>query len=62
MGCGNSKDAQDTMSKPYDGPRTKVSSALVRPEDIVDFPEFPDQYNSDGLRNKIIKINIRWKF
>jgi creatine kinase/arginine kinase len=51
MGCGNSKDAQDTMSKPYDGPRTKVSSALVRPEDIVDFPEFPEGTKSLLYKN-----------
>ncbi len=42
MGCGNSKDAQDTMSKPYDGPRTIVSSALTSPDDIVDYPQFPE--------------------
>ena len=42
MGCSSSKDAQDTMAKPYDGPKTKVGTHLTKPEDIVDFPEFPE--------------------
>ena len=51
MGCSSSKDAQDTMSKPYEGPRTKVGSHLHKPEDIVDYPEFPEGTKSLLAKN-----------
>ena len=51
MGCASSKDAQDTMAKPYDGPRTKVGSHLTKPEDIENFPEFPEGTKSLLMKN-----------
>jgi creatine kinase/arginine kinase len=39
------------MSKPYDGPRTKVGSHLSKPEDVVDFPEFPEGTKSLLFKN-----------
>ena len=41
MGCSASKDAVD-VAKLDDGKTTAVSSALVKPEDVENFPVFPD--------------------
>jgi len=51
MGCQSGKDAQDTMSKPYEGPRTKVGRELASPEAIVDYPEFPEGTKSLLMKN-----------
>ena len=39
MGCASSKDVQETN---YTGPTTLVGSHLKAPEDVVDFPQFPE--------------------
>lgn len=39
MGCQSSKDVQETA---YTGPTTMVGSHLAKPEDVVEFPQFPD--------------------
>lgn len=39
MGCQSSKDVQETA---YTGPTTMVGSHLGKPEDVVEFPQFPD--------------------
>jgi hypothetical protein len=39
MGCSSSKDVQDTT---YTGPTTLVGSHLLTPEDVVEFPQFPE--------------------
>lgn len=41
MGCAASKDGQDTV-KVDDGKTTAVGSHLAKPEDVVDFPVFPE--------------------
>jgi len=51
MGCASSKDAQDTMAKPYDGPKTKVGSHLTKAEDVENFPEFPEGTKSLLYKN-----------
>lgn len=39
------------MVKPYDGPTTMVGSHLTKPEDIVDFPKFPEGTKSLLMKN-----------
>jgi hypothetical protein len=41
MGCTASKDGQEPIKKD-DGPTTAVGSHLANPEDVVEFPAFPD--------------------
>jgi len=41
MGCAASKDGQDT-TKIDDGKTTAVGDFLATPEDVVDFPTFPE--------------------
>jgi arginine kinase len=39
MGCSSSKDVQEAN---YTGPTTDMGSHLTKPEDIVEFPKFPE--------------------
>jgi hypothetical protein len=39
MGCSSSKDAQETMQT---GPTTLVGSHLTKPEDVENYPQFPE--------------------
>jgi len=48
MGCASSKDAQETV---YTGPTTEVGSQLTKPEDVVDFPKFPEGTKSLLMKN-----------
>ena len=41
MGCAASKDGQDAV-KVDDGKSTLVGTELTKPEDIIDFPVFPE--------------------
>ena len=41
MGCQASKDGQDPQKKDM-GPTTLVGTQLTKPEDVVEFPQFPD--------------------
>jgi hypothetical protein len=49
MGCKASKDGQEPL-KVDDGKTTAVGSHLAKPEDVVDFPTFPD-----GTKSLLLK-------
>ena len=39
MGCASGKDAHETT---YAGPTTLVGSHLAKPEDVENYPQFPE--------------------
>ena len=55
MGCSASKDAQEVLHVD-DGKTTAVSSALVKPEDVENFPVFPD--GTKSLLSKVLTKQI----
>jgi len=55
MGCSASKDAQEVL-KLDDGKTTAVSSALTKPEDVENFPVFPD--GTKSLLSKVLTKQI----
>jgi len=59
MGCSASKDVQDVtklLSYIDDGKTTAVSSALDKPEDVENFPVFPD--GTKSLLSKVLTKQI----
>ena len=55
MGCGVSKDGQEPI-KIGDDKTTAVGSHLAKPEDVVDFPTFPE--GTKSLRMKHLTRQI----